>query len=1063
MASQALPRRTPAKPQRSNPAKLGAGKLKGQEQRQQINQTQQRASGSGTSTLPSEDDNVSPSLGGITGTAEKASGSLPGGKTWNAMNDLRGGAHRFKEKIKSYGADAKPQELTGNAPGDLPMSLSALEGLEVGEGGQIMAPDGQPIGKVVEGDPEDLVGMTVGANGEILDEEGDLVGRVDIIEGLEKPDQLVSDEAAEGTADIGRGEALPADDEDQGGEGGVQLADAVGKTLPTSIPTSIPDVAILEGRRVNKRGKILDDEGDVVGQIVAGQDPKDLAGKCVNRDGKILDADGNTIVGEVEIVKGEAADEAIKAIRQKQGEEGESTQPVPDVSALKDKAKGTADETAAQGEGALDEVQATATEQLPDISTLEGLKCNKFGSIVNAEGVPVGELVEGDPKALCRDNLQLDEKGQFWDSRGNIIGKAQPLPVEEEPPGPFADFDDVFVTEGGWVQDANGRRVGKVIDGDAKKLVGRPVDDDGDILDKRGNIIGHAEPYQEPEPEKVDLSVLEGFKPNKYGNIMGSAGVPIARVVNGDLKAVTGRAIDREGNIWGDSGEVIGRAELIPEHQRESRGPFSGLGDLAVNGEGFVEDADGVVVGRIIEGDPKTLRGQRVDKDGDVVDEYGASNGRAERYEPPEEIVAEEDLSSLEGKTVNKLGNIVGTDGVVLGRVASGYIKHLAGKKVDGKGQIWGDNGKIMGQAELIPADEQERPEGPFFGLEGLTLKKDGTVVDPENSIVGRLVEGDPQRLAGRAVDEDGEVVNRAGTVIGRAERWTPEEKLRNINPMSGRKVTREGEVRDEEGNLLGKLTEGNLATLVGKEIDDNGFVVDDQGRKLGECTLIENLPDEPTLSPEELEKQETEKKDKELAKNMCAILQQTLESVQPLCKQITQNIEKANQTPKEELDEEQLVKTVKPLIEEAGSLLQECKGALRALDPDGSIAATAKAREASHEATPEQYSLANLLKELTQTVVETIEAGRRLIEDMPHAKKQLNPLWALLSEPLFQIIAAVGLLLSGVLGLVSNLLDGLGLGGIIRGLLGGLGIDKLLEGFGLGTVTDALGLGSKK
>jgi uncharacterized membrane protein YeaQ/YmgE (transglycosylase-associated protein family) len=41
----------------------------------------------------------------------------------------------------------------------------------------------------------------------------------------------------------------------------------------------------------------------------------------------------------------------------------------------------------------------------------------------------------------------------------------------------------------------------------------------------------------------------------------------------------------------------------------------------------------------------------------------------------------------------------------------------------------------------------------------------------------------------------------------------------------------------------------------------------------------------------------------------------------------------------------------------------------------------------------------------------------------MPHAKKEINPLWGLLAEPLFQIVAAVGLLLSGVLGLVGKLL----------------------------------------
>lgn len=69
----------------------------------------------------------------------------------------------------------------------------------------------------------------------------------------------------------------------------------------------------------------------------------------------------------------------------------------------------------------------------------------------------------------------------------------------------------------------------------------------------------------------------------------------------------------------------------------------------------------------------------------------------------------------------------------------------------------------------------------------------------------------------------------------------------------------------------------------------------------------------------------------------------------------------------------------------------------------------------------------------------------------MPHAKKKLNPLWALLTEPLFQIIAAVGLLLTGVLNLVGKLLNGLGLGGLVNGLLGGLGINKLLSGLGLG------------
>jgi hypothetical protein len=71
----------------------------------------------------------------------------------------------------------------------------------------------------------------------------------------------------------------------------------------------------------------------------------------------------------------------------------------------------------------------------------------------------------------------------------------------------------------------------------------------------------------------------------------------------------------------------------------------------------------------------------------------------------------------------------------------------------------------------------------------------------------------------------------------------------------------------------------------------------------------------------------------------------------------------------------------------------------------------------------------------------------QKRIGNMPHAKKKLNPLWALLTEPLFQILAAVGLRVTGVLNRVCRLINRLGLGGIVKGLLGGLCIDKLLGG----------------
>jgi len=85
-------------------------------------------------------------------------------------------------------------------------------------------------------------------------------------------------------------------------------------------------------------------------------------------------------------------------------------------------------------------------------------------------------------------------------------------------------------------------------------------------------------------------------------------------------------------------------------------------------------------------------------------------------------------------------------------------------------------------------------------------------------------------------------------------------------------------------------------------------------------------------------------------------------------------------------------------LIEQGGAILQEANGAIRAMDPDGRIQANAKHKTAAREATPEEYRLADLLKELAGTVTQTIESAKKKIAGMPHAKKELNPLWGLLA-----------------------------------------------------------------
>ncbi|KAF3391581.1 hypothetical protein F1880_007694 [Penicillium rolfsii] len=986
--------------------------------------------------------------------------------------------HDVADQAKDIPGDAESK--LGDAK-NVVTDLAQLEGLPVSDGGVIKNSAGQIVGKIVEGDPEDLIGYTLNDDGEVVDDDGDAIGRVELLP-IDEQEKNVQDAAGD-VAEQVNGVHEELDDDSEDAEDG----------LPTDQVKEAADDAVDEAEdAVDEAGDAAPDVDDAkaTADDVA-DDAKATAGDAVD-DAKDTAEDA---VDDVEEGADDVADQAEETV-DKAGDAAPDVD-APDVDEAKDTAEdavGDVEETAEDAvdgakdtaEDAVDDAQDAAEDaaeetklRIPDLDTLEGLTCNKRGYVIDQDtGKPVGELIEGDPKKISRMKATLDDKGQFWDSRGNIIGKVKALPVEDgdDEEGPFAGLEGLVVGQDGWIEDENQTRVGKLVEGDAKKLIGRGVDEDGEILDRHGSVIGRAERYDEPEPEEEpapDVSILNGMHCNKAGYVIGSEGFPIARVVEGNPKELAGKKIE-DGEIY-DGKKVVGRVELIPEDERESKpeGPFAGMESLVVTKDGFVEDEDGTIVGKLVEGDAKRLRGRCVDEDGEITDKYGNVKGRAEPYEPPEEeeeVPEEIDLSILEGKVVNKSGKVVDpATGAVFGRVVEGD-KRLAGRKVDGKGQIWGDDGKVIGRAELIPGAEQEKAEGPFYGFDDAEVGKDGVVVSG-GRIIGRLIEGDAKRLLGRKVDEDGDISDKNGNTIGKAERWEPEEKKRDVNPMSGRKVNKEGEVRDADGNLIGKLTSGNLATLIGKTIDDNGFVVDNDGNRLGECTLLENIPEEEVEEEEEeegptAEEQEAQAKaeqDRQLAERMCHILRQTLDQVKPVCKQITDRLEQADRTPKDELDEEKLVKDVKPLIEEGGRILQECNGSIRALDPDGRIAATAKARASTRDATPEEYQLADMLKELTETVVKTIDNGKKRIADMPHAKKKLNPLWALLSEPLFQIIAAVGLLLNGVLSLVGKLLDGLGLGGLLNGILGGLGLDKLINGLGLGSLTDALGLGGKK
>ncbi|KAG9835356.1 hypothetical protein KCU77_g11880, partial [Aureobasidium melanogenum] len=711
-------------------------------------------------------------------------------------------------------AEGAAEKLGGRLPS---LDLRILDGRKVNKKGKILDDEGDEIGELSEGDPKECAGKKVNDKGEVLDQNGKVIGKVSVVPGeaAENATKELQTELGENVPEEEQGE-----DEEQADE----------EEEPQGPQFKIPDLDVLEGLKVNKKGKILNEDGEEIGELTSG-DLSECAGKKVNDKGEVLDAEGNTI-GRVKALPQEIPQEELEQAEEA-ADKAEDAQ---------DAAEDAAEDAENAEEGAEDAAE-DAESNLPPLSVLEGLQVNKAGKIVDSNGTIVGELTEGDAKKLSKSGVKCDDQGQFWDDKGHVIGRAKTVPVEDDEESPFAGLEGLIVVKDGWVEDENGNRVGQLVEGDPKKLVGRAVDEDGDILDKKGSVVGHAERYeeadQEPEPEEepVDLSSLAGKTVNKAGFVIGDEGVPVARLVEGKAKELAGKKLDDQGQIWNDQGKVIGRVEMIPEDERESKpdGPFAGLQGLRVVADGKVADEDENIVGEIVEGNAKRLIGLAVDEDGDVMDRYGNVKGHAEPLEEEEEE-GPVDNSLLSGKKLNKQGFVVDEKGIPVGKLLEGNVKELAGRLCDENGDIHNDTGKVVGHCEVLPENERvSRAEGPFAGHEGLRVNKEGFVVDSEDNVVGKVTEGDVKKLVGLQVDEDGDINDKYGNSKGHAEPYEEEEAAPIDNSiLEGKKLNKQGFVVNEDGIPLGKLVEGNVKELAGRRCDEEGKIHGDTGKVVG-------------------------------------------------------------------------------------------------------------------------------------------------------------------------------------------------------------------------------------
>jgi hypothetical protein len=247
------------------------------------------------------------------------------------------------------------------------------------------------------------------------------------------------------------------------------------------------------------------------------------------------------------------------------------------------------------------------------------------------------------------------------------------------------------------------------------------------------------------------------------------------------------------------------------------------------------------------------------------------------------------------------------------------------------------------------------------------------------------------------------------------------------------------------EGEQLHVLDPQALSSKSPSEFGGKDNVEDPETKKDAKET------EEPKeLTDEEKQQAADEEERAKVMKRMAHIVDKGLDKVKPLLDMIDQTIDEAEKKKSNgELDEDAFVSKMKPLIENAHAVMQSTLDQIKALDPDHKFERLAKRRVEDAQGSADEKMVIDGCQELSTRVQATIDKGRKAIEGMPKAKSELGPLFSMLSEPLLQILGAVGLLVAGVLNLLANILNALGLGGALTQVLQGLRIDKLLGAMG--------------
>jgi hypothetical protein len=709
--------------------------------------------------------------------------------------------------------------------------LSILKGLTVNKDGTLKTNDGVVVGEVIEGDSAKFARLML-----MCDEEGNIKNS--------------------------RGKVL--------GKAKTVAQEKTPESDPEESTEKTPDLSILEGLVVDRDDhKLYDLDGVAVGELADG-DGEAIARrkyKCT-AEGTFLDRK-LTVVGRATLLASATQEPEAEA-------KAEDTAPEPEVEPV-------------------------------DISVLEGLPVEKDGQILDIAGVPIGKLVDGDAKVISKRMYLCSAEGIIFDKKLKQVGRAEVIqpekPAAKEPAKEadepedskspetkartLADLDGLTCDEDGkyFIDDV---AVAELVEGKPALIFKRKYvcNVDGEVLDKKGGVIGRAEMIVEaasedkaPEEDKPEdkpaedpsrtLADLEGLTCDEEGHIL-IDGVAVAKVIEGDVAIMFKRkyVCTADGEVLNKKKAVFGRVELIAgekpaedvkEEETPKEAPKSRtLADL----EGLICDSEGkfmidnVIVAELVDGDPESIarRKYTCNADGEVLNKAKRVIGRAElvKQEPPPagkpiEEVTKRTLADLKGLSCDSEGKFMIND-IVVAEIVEGDAQTFARRQYvcNAEGGILNKKDVVVGRAEMLSDDNSdEKPADdvaensssseipPLSILDGCYIEKDGKVLDSDGKAIGEVIEGDALKMATSMYNcnAEGEVLNFKDKVVG---------KVRTL-PRGDAKSAKAGPAEEspkEPPAEKKSISEAPpLSILMGLFVEPDGKILNFQYEPVGEVT----------------------------------------------------------------------------------------------------------------------------------------------------------------------------------------------------------------------------------